>query len=432
MDVNYRRVKHYDTAKKPLSQAKLFTWILWAGSKLMMASQPYTIEKINMEGFERPYLLLSNHHYFVDFYLNALATYPNPVNNVATIDGYYRRPFIMEWLGCICKRKFTTDLNLIRSIRYCFNELKSVVSLYPEARYTPIGTTAILPDALGKMVKLCGVPVAVLIHHGNYLHTPFWDHDHPRKVKLHSTLTGLLTAEEVKKLSPEEINEKIREAFRYDEYEWQKKNRICITEPFRAQGLHKVLYQCPHCGTESRMNSKGSELFCEACGKRWEMDELGELHALEGETEFTHIPDWFEWERSQVRRQVRDGSYRFEDEVDVYSLPGTWRFEKLGKAVLTHDMTGFTLKGRYNGEDYCIHRPAQGMYGLHVEYDYVYIKPFDCVDISTENDSFYCYPARQNVVTKLSFATEELFILYRERLQEEKLRKRRQPAEAKA
>jgi len=49
------------------------------------------------------------------------------------------------------------------------------------------------------------------------------------------------------------------------------------------------------------------------------------------------------------------------------------------------------------------------MYGLHVEYDYCYIRPDDCIDISTDNDSLYCYPTKQNVITKLSFATEELY-----------------------
>lgn len=44
-----------------------------------------------------------------------------------------------------------------------------------------------------------------------------------------------------------------------------------------------------------------------------------------------------------------------------------------------------------------------------MEYDYCYIKPFDCVDISTEKDSFYCYPEKQNVITKLAFATEEIY-----------------------
>ena len=60
------------------------------------------------------------------------------------------------------------------------------------------------------------------------------------------------------------------------------------------------------------------------------MDTLGQLRALEGETEFSHIPDWFEWERSQVRKQLEEGTYRFEDEVEVYSLVEPWKFRKLG------------------------------------------------------------------------------------------------------
>ena len=53
------------------------------------------------------------------------------------------------------------------------------------------------------------------------------------------------------------------------------------------------------------------------------------------------------------------------------------------------------------------------MYGLHIEYDYCYVRPDDCVDISTDNDSLYCYPTKKNVVTKLSFAVEELYKIKR-------------------
>ena len=49
------------------------------------------------------------------------------------------------------------------------------------------------------------------------------------------------------------------------------------------------------------------------------------------------------------------------------------------------------------------------MNSLHLEYDYCYIKPFDCFDVSTEKDSFYCYPTKENVVTKLGFAVEEIY-----------------------
>ena len=46
---------------------------------------------------------------------------------------------------------------------------------------------------------------------------------------------------------------------------------------------------------------------------------------------------------------------------------------------------------------------------LHVEHDFLHIKPYDCLDISTENDSFYYFPSKRNVVTKLSLATEEFY-----------------------
>ena len=54
------------------------------------------------------------------------------------------------------------------------------------------------------------------------------------------------------------------------------------------------------------MSSKGTEIFCTECGKRWNLNEDGTLTALSGETEFSHVPDWFEWERSEVRKQVEE------------------------------------------------------------------------------------------------------------------------------
>lgn len=411
MDVKYKNIKPYQTAKFPIRQPKIMTWLLYVVSKIMMPwGIQYKIEKFNMEGVKPPYFLLSNHMYFIDFQLSAMATYPHRVNNVATIDGYYRRPWLMELLGCICKRKFTTDLHLIRSIRHVLKKNGDVLCMYPEARYSPVGTTAILPDALGKMIKMSKVPVVVLLHHGNYLYTPFWNYRKPRKVPLYTTMTQVLTAEEVEQKSVEEINQIVKDALTYDEYQWQVEQNIRITEPFRAEGLHKVLYQCPACKTEHEMASEGARIFCKACGKRWEMDELGRLAALEGETEFSHIPDWYEWQRSEVRKQIEEGTYSFEDEVEVYSLPHCWRFEKLGKAKLRHNpQEGYVLEGHYNNADYRIERTPQDMYGVHIEYDYCYLRPEDCIDISTNNDSFYCYPTKQNVVTKLSLATEEIY-----------------------
>jgi DNA-directed RNA polymerase subunit RPC12/RpoP len=226
-------------------------------------------------------------------------------------------------------------------------------------------------------------------------------------------------------MTVDEINEAVRKALAYDDYKYQKEAGIRITEEFRAEGMHKILYQCPHCMTESKMASKGAELFCEACGKRWTLNEDGTLAAQTGDTEFSHVPDWFEWQREQVKRQIAEGTYSFEDEVEVYSLPRFWKFEKLGQGKLVHDPEqGFVLEGFYRDKPYRIHRMPHQSNSLHIEYDYCYLRPEDCVDISTESDSFYCYPVKQNVVTKMAFATEELY-----RLSQEKGKKKQAKAE---
>ena len=410
IDVNYRNKRRYNTARYPLHQGKFWTWLIWVLSKCALLGKKYKVEKINMEGLQPPYMMLSNHMHFIDFELAAMGTWPHPVSNVVNIDGYVIKGFLLEWIGAICTRKFTNDLPLIKSIHKVLQR-GDVLGMYPEARYSPCGTLAFLPDSLGKLVKLNKVPVVAVVHRGNHLYAPFWNFRNKRKVPFHTTLKQILTPEQIKAMSVDEINETLRRELSYDDYRYQKDNNILITEKYRAEGLHKVLYQCPHCKAESQMGSAGSELFCTACGKRWNWREDGYLEALGGETEFDHIPDWFAWERQQVKEQIERGEYSFSDEVEVYSLPRTFRYIPLGKAKLTHDAeNGFILEGTYRGEKYYIQRMPLQINSLHVEYDFGFLDKADCFDISTENDSFYCVPTYKDCITKLAFATEEIYL----------------------
>ncbi len=413
---NYKNIQYYDTKKMPKKQNGFARFIIYLLSKVSLIGTKYKIEKIDMEGLKPPYLLLSNHMYFVDFYINSIATFPHGVNNIATVDGYYKRPKLMEFLGCICTRKFTNDIALIKQMKYCKDKYKSIISMYPEARYSPIGTKSILPEALGKLAKILGVPVVVLINHGNYLSTPFWNFKDKRKVPLHATMKQILTKEQIEEYDANKINEIINKEFEYDEYKWQKENKIEIKD--RTEGINKVLYKCPNCNAED-MSSDSEKLWCNNCHKEWKMNEYGELYVPEGETEFTHVPSWFEWEREQVRQEIINDKYCFEDIVYVYSLPNPKEFINLGQAKLLHDKNGFTLEGEFSGEKYKINKLPLTNYGIHVEYDYVYIKPYDCIDISTNEDSFYCYPTKKNVITKISLAVEELYKLNKREIKHE-------------
>ena len=152
IEVNYNNKKRYKTAKYPIRQPLFLTWLIWVLSNIMLMFKKHKVEKVNMEGLKPPYIFLSNHMSFIDFELAALGTFPARVNNVVNIDGYYKRAWLLELIGAICTRKFTTDLYLVKSIRKVL-ERGDVLGLYPEARYSPAGITSYIPDSVGALVK---------------------------------------------------------------------------------------------------------------------------------------------------------------------------------------------------------------------------------------------------------------------------------------
>ena len=373
------------------------------------------ITKIGVDDLKAPYVLLCNHNAFLDFKVATAAIYPQRANYVVAIDGFIGREELLRKVGCICKRKFTNDITLIRQLKQVIRN-GDVALIYPEARYSLCGTTAVLPASLGKLCKLLGVPVVTLICHGHHVNSPFWNL-HDRGVRpTEAEMRLLFSAEDLAKAKPDEVNDAIVRAFQYDDFAWQKERGIRTPYEGRAEGLHKVLYQCPHCQTEFQMDSKGTQLFCKACGKRWQMSELSELSAVEGETEFSHIPDWYEWERSNVRREVREGRYSTGPmPVTVDSLPNARRFLRLGEGTMVHDMNGFRVWGADgDGDPFEMEKPVPSLYSCHIEYEYLG-KHGDCVDLNTLEDTWYIYPHNCDFsVTKMALATEELYFAHRE------------------
>ena len=401
------KIRRFNFEKKPISP----TFIMGLAKGIIsfpdLRKRKAKLTKVGMEELEgKPYLLLVTHSSMVDFNLMLKGTHPYKVNNVMTLEGFktYTEP-LMRSLGVLGTRKFITDLHLVKNMKYCVDKLKNIFVLFPEARYSLDGCTSYLPDSLGKMVRLLGVPVVVLKIHGNFVTCPQWNKKN-KKTFVEAEMRQIIAAEEVKSLSVEEINARIAESFRYDDYAWQRDNKIKIDHPGRADGLHALLYKCPACKTEHQTDSAGTKLWCKSCGKTWEMDEYGQLHAPEGETEFAHIPDWSNWERACVREEIDNGTYYFEDDVRIETLPNAWKFYKQGMGKLIQTPEETRIECNYYGEPYVLRRSAKSLESMHIEYDY--LGRGDCVDISIPDDSFWCYLTKRDAITKISFATEEI------------------------
>lgn len=399
--------------KPPVRQRTLLLPLVWLLSYPAKWVHRSKIQKVNMEGLKPPYLLLCNHNAFLDFKITTAAIFPHRANYVVAIDGFLGREGLLRQAGCICKRKFTSDVLLLYHLRRVMKN-KNIAVIYPEARYSLCGTASDLPGALFGLVSYLKVPVVTLIMHGHHVNSPFWNTKDRGVKQISATMTQIITAEEAGTISNDEVARRLKKQFQYDDFAWQREQKLKITYEDRAKGLHKVLYQCPQCNMEYKTESDGKTIRCSACGKSWEMSEYGELSATSGKTEFSHIPDWYEWQRSNVQTEIEVGKYSFSSKVLVRSLPNAKGYILLGEGTLVHDMDGFHLSGNYEGEGYKVDFPVKSLYACHIEYDYLG-KYGDCVDLNTLTDTYYIYPQEKEFsVTKLALATEELYKKYRD------------------
>ena len=400
-------IKSFDFSKKPIKPTFLMTLAKWIISWPDLKKRNFKLTKVGMEGIEGPYLLLVTHSSMVDFNVMLKATHPKKVSNVMTLEGFNTyTEILMRLLGVLGTRKFIDDVHLVKNMKYCVDKLGTIFVLFPEARYSLDGCTSYIPKSLGKMVRLLKIPVVVLKIHGNFVTCPQWNKIN-KKTYVEAEMKMVISAEEARQMAPDKINEIIRENFVYDDFKWQYDNKIKITHPKRANGLHALLYKCPACMIEGQTDSEGTRLWCNSCNKAWQMDEYGKLYAENGKTEFSHIPDWSNWERECVRKEIEDGTYYFEDEVRIETLPGSLKFYKQGMGKLIQTPAETRIECNYYGEPYVLVKSAVSLESMNIEYDY--LGRGDCVDISIPDDSFWCYLSKKDAITKLSFATEEMY-----------------------
>ena len=399
-----QKAKH----KKPKKPNLFWTTLIRVLSFFALLPIKFKYRKKDMDKLHKnePCLILMNHSCFNDFEIASVLLYPRPFNIITTSDGFVGKNWLMREIGCIPTQKFVTDVTLVRDIRYAINTLKSSVLMYPEASYSFDGTSTTLPDSLGGLVKLLKVPVVMIETFGAFSRNPLYNNLQIRKIPLEAEMRYVLSPEDIKEKTVKEINMILRKEFSFDGFRWQQENKIKIDEPFRADSLNRVLYKCPHCMSEGKTYGKGTRLVCSACGKEYELDEYGFMRALDGITEFPHIPDWYAWERECVKQEIIDNKYSLEVDVDIYILVDTKCLYKVGNGHLSHTPEGFKLVGCDGKLNYS--QKPKASYSLYS--DYYWYEMGDMICIGNNDVLYYCFPKTDDdVVAKTRLATEEMY-----------------------
>ncbi len=421
MKIKVKNKPYFDVAsiippkhKRPMKQSFFFRLLLKIVSLPDLIAVRFKGVRKGMDklGRKEPCLYLMNHSSFVDLEIASSMIFPRRFSIVCTSDGFIGKDTLMRLLGCIEARKFIFDITLVRDIMYAVKENKSSILMYPEASYSFDGTATPLPDTLGAFVKMLKIPVVIIKTEGAFARQPLYNNLIKRKVKVGATMEYVLSADEINEMSAEEINAVIGKYFEFDNFRWQQENKIKIDRPDRADSLHRVLYKCPSCLSEGKTEGKGIELVCHACGKKYALDEYGFIGAREGDTEFSHIPDWYAWERESVRREIEDGSYRLDTEVDIYMMIDTKCIYRVGEGRLTHTKEGFLLEGCDSQLSYS--QKAVASYSLYS--DFYWYELGDVISIGNQKVLYYCIPKSADVsVAKTRLATEEIYKIVSEK-----------------
>lgn len=394
--------------KKPKKPNILFRTLLKIVSLPDLLAVKFKANRINMDKFPKkePCLILMNHSSFVDLEIATSIFYPKAMNIVCTSDGFVGKNWLMREIGCMSTVKFTTDTKLVKDMLYTVKKLKSSILMYPEAGYSFDGTSTTLAGNIGKCIKLLKIPVVTVITHGAYHRQPLYNNLLKRKVPVSCDIEYVLTKEDILNKTEQEIEKIIQEKFSFDNWKWQQENNILIKEKRRAEGLNRVLYKCPCCGNESDLQTNGTILKCPKCQKEYELTENGFMKAKEGKTEFNHIPDWYKWEREEVKKEILNGTYKSEFDVDIMLMCDTYSIYSLGEGHLIHDIDGFRLEGLDGKISFNL--KSEDTYSINS--DFFWYQIGDVVSIGDVNKQFYCFPKHgKDVVAKIRLATEEIY-----------------------
>ena len=404
------KCKHH----RPLRPNFLLQTVVRVGAIPDLWSARFSYTEEGMDAVKKqPCLILMNHSSFIDLKIVSKIFYPRRYGIVCTSDGFIGKEWLMRFLGCIPTQKFVSDITLIRDMEYMLKKKKAHVLMYPEASYSFDGTATPLPRKMGVLLKKLGVPVVMVTTSGAFTREPLYNNLKKRKnVGVTAHVKCLFTAQQIKELSVRELDEGLDQAFTFDHFTWQKEQNVRVTDATRAEGLERILYKCSDCGAEGEMHGDGTTLTCGHCGKVWQMDELGQLSATEGETKFPHIPDWYAWERQQVRQELENGTYRMDAAVDIAMMVDYKAIYQVGEGRLTHDENGFHLTGCDGKLDY-----TQGPLASHsLNSDYYWYKIGDMISIGNREALYYCFPKNSgDVVAKTRLAAEELYKMKRAR-----------------
>ena len=325
---------------------------------------------------KEPVVVIANHASRNDFLFAAIPLYPLKFNFMAAYNEFFRinLAHLFRVMQLIPKRQFYQDsYTALETIRLVKN-LKCNLVFYPEGLSSIGGANQPCAPGTGKLLKTLKAPVYTVVTSGAYLLQPKYKFRlKERYSKTETHIKKLFSKEDLEKLTPEEIQEKVDQTLYNDDYEWAKNNHIVYKDNKEGMAidLEALLYKCPKCGHEFEMETHDNVIRCKHCGNEAYIENDYTIHPKTSEDIIpTTQKTWFDWIRIKEREAIdNDPDYKFEVETTLGILP-KYHYLKLGKTAIDvgkgkltlSKKDGFSYVGTLNGEPYEIHMSNKDLY----------------------------------------------------------------------
>lgn len=292
-----------------------------------------------------PYILLGNHTSMIDGLVTVMPMekYPFPVINAFMYTSPFVEFVLTKVIHSVPIRKGQSDIMTIRGMLDIIKSGRGVM-IYPEGNSSYFGNESPLTYSTAKFIKIMKLDVVISKINGGYLSMPRWA-DYPIRKGLYDIhVYTLFKAAELEALSVGDIFEKLVEALKFNDFEWNRVERHVYHNRRRAQGLARYMYVCPICGGHQTISTKGDEIFCHNCGKIAKFDQYSFLEGLP----FDNLVEWDAMQKKHLPALAKE---TLESEATVFLADMNWKRKRkrmLGifDVSLTNGVITFTNRKR--------------------------------------------------------------------------------------
>ncbi|MFO7612106.1 MAG: lysophospholipid acyltransferase family protein [Clostridia bacterium] len=311
------------------------------------------VDRSGLAGLKPPYLVVAGHSCWLDYIITGVAMFPVRMNYVGAYNFYRDKTlaFVFKYLGVISKYQYTKDVSSIKKMKYCIDNGR-VVALFPHGCLSNDGRPGgYAVTGVAKLVKFLDVPVVAVKTDGGYLTRPRWS-QRSRYGRLETRVSQILSRDDVRELSNEQIYNRMMGALYYDDYRWQRERMIPFRAKKAAEGVEFVLYKCPKCMGEFTLRSEGSRLFCKACGNEVLMNRYLMFEPGGPDTVFFDgIDRWYDFQKEFLEREIEDPGFSLTAAAELrYNEAGKYGYQLQGGGELRITREAITYDGTVKGE----------------------------------------------------------------------------------